>query len=128
MKDFSELVGHTITHIGTEDGDLTFSLEGGTICRLYHEQDCCESVVIDSIDGDLAGLVGRPLVAASEVPGADLPPPASEHQYVPESYTWTIYTLATDKHRVVVRFFGESNGYYSEDVRFVAIPAKSEAA
>ena len=77
----------------------------------YHAQDCCESVDINDIVGDLEDLVGEPLFIAEEVSGAT--EPDVEHY---ESYTYTFYKFATRKGYVDVRWLGESNGYYSESV------------
>ena len=35
-----------------------------------------------------------------------------------ESYTWTFYVLASKDHYIVLRWYGCSNGYYSESVSF----------
>jgi hypothetical protein len=79
---------------------------------LYHYQDCCESVNIDDIVGDLSDLEGEPLLIAEEVSG-EAPVLEDEYHDVVE---WTFYKFATRKGYVDVRWFGESNGYYSTSV------------
>lgn len=69
--------------------------------------------MIDDIEGDVRDLVGQPLVVAEDVSSDDFPAPPGD--YV-ESYTWTFYRLATAKGFAVIRWLGESNGYYSESV------------
>jgi len=79
----------------------------------FHYQDCCESVDINDIVGDLEDLCGEPLLIAEEVSGET--PVDFEEEYH-ESVTWTFYKFATRKGYVDVRWLGESNGYYSEAV------------
>jgi hypothetical protein len=119
MKEFSELVGKVITAIDQSDKDLLrITLADGTVCELYHEQDCCEHVTIDEIKGTLADLIGEPLTVATEESVKGENPPGFEPKKYQDSWTWTTYTLATAKHSVSIRWYGESNGYYSEDVNF----------
>ncbi len=113
---FNDLLGHTLTSIEGEDGgeQIDIKVEGEGHFRLYHRQSCCENVYVEDICGDLEDLVGSPLVQAEEVSNEDLSP---MHEHT-ESYTWTFYKLATNKGSVTIRFYGSSNGYYSESVDF----------
>ena len=65
---------------------------------------------VEDIVGQLADLVGKPILLAEE---------SSEAGSETDSCTWTFYRFATEKGAVTVRFYGESNGYYSESVDFV---------
>ena len=107
-----DMVGKVFTHVsgGVGEGEMVF--ENATERFVFfHTQDCCESVDINDITGDLEDLVGEPLLIAEEVSGATEP---DEEHY--ESYTYTFYKFATRKGYVDVRWLGESNGYYSEGV------------
>jgi hypothetical protein len=55
--------------------------------------------------GDLGDLVGAPLTQAEFVEAI-----YGGHE------TWTFYRFATRKGSVTIRFYGTSNGYYSESV------------
>ena len=115
VKTFSDLIGRTLYKVTADDDEMVLYLSDTNYVRFYHQQDCCESVCIDDICGDLNDLVGEPLLMAEEVSNVEF-----EENYKPdyeaESYTWTFYKFATRKGYVDVRWFGESNGYYSERV------------
>ena len=92
---------------------VTFVCDDGSEYVMFHSQDCCESVTLNDVEGDVLDLVGFPVVVAEEVSSYGTPAP----EYA-DSYTWTFYRLATAKGFVVLRWLGESNGYYSESVDF----------
>jgi hypothetical protein len=117
---FEELKGKTLSRVEvTKDNEeVHFTLDSGERYKLYHGQDCCESVEVESVVGDLSDLVGSPLLQAEEVSSSDEWPADAEKKYEPESYTWTFYKLATIKGCVTIRWYGSSNGYYSESVTF----------
>lgn len=115
MAYFQELLGKTLEKIERiGDEELHFFCTDGTHYKLYHEQDCCESVTLDDIVGDLNGLIGKPINMAEEVSGE-----TGENDRV--SYTWTYYKLAVAGMYVTIKWYGESNGYYSEAVDFAEI-------
>lgn len=108
------LVGKTLIKCTQfEVEEIVFETTDGEVYKLFHDQDCCESVTINDVCGDLNDLVGSPIVQAEESSNSDTPP---DHCH--DSFTWTFYRLATAKGQVVIRWLGESNGYYSEAVNF----------
>lgn len=118
MAEFSDLQGKTLKRVEQKGEDqIEFETEDGREFSLYHSQDCCETVVVESITGDLADLVGTPILLAEEASSTD-DPPGYKHEYQPESQTWTFYKLRTIKGSVDIRWHGTSNGYYSESVYF----------
>lgn len=120
--EFQELTGKTLVKIDGKVGDdsIVFRTDNGEEYMLYHEQDCCESVYVEDIVGELNDLIGCPLLMAEEVSNADEPIDSKIESYN-ESETWTFYKLATINGYVTIRWYGSSNGYYSERVSFIKI-------
>lgn len=127
---FSDLVGKTLVSIDcrqkTDNDHIVFVTSNGEQYKLYHCQDCCEHVDIDDVVGDLDDLIGTPILHAEEISqyGDDSArvqytfmdiEPRSDYD---ESYTWTFYKIATIKGNVTIKWYGTSNGYYSESVSF----------
>ncbi len=116
---FSELVGKTLTAIRRKEGDdkIVFIANDGSEYKQYHYQDCCESVNIEDICGDLTDLIGSPILKAEESTSEENPEgyKADDCQ---DSFTWTFYNIATVKGHVTIRWYGESNEYHSESVDF----------
>jgi hypothetical protein len=111
---FEDLVGKTLTEIVVSDdkGRITFTDSEGKQYQMYHSQDCCESVSVEDINGDLKDLLNTPILAAAE---------SSSSSEYDESSTCTFYNFATEKGYVTIRWYGNSNGYYSESVYFSVV-------
>jgi len=101
IVDFETLIGKTFKSVKqVEEDKILFD----DTYSLHHEQDCCENVYIEDITGDLSDLEGVPILTVSEVGNRD-----NEKEE-----TWSFYNIATIKGTVTIRFYGTSNGYYSE--------------
>ena len=112
--DVSEMLGVTLAAVEQRgDDEVHFRADDGRRWLMFHEQDCCESVTIEEVIGDLDDLVGSPLVESECVEGE-----TSDHDEWGNTQTWTFYKFRTAKGAVTLRWLGESNGYYSESVDF----------
>ena len=125
--EIGELIGKTLVECtGEVNGrEIIFRTTTGETFKLYHEQDCCEEVIVEDICGELSDLVGSPITQAEANSNSDPLPGGnskeSDSKESEESFTWTFYRLATAKGQVVIRWYGSSNGYYSEEVDFVLL-------
>ena len=114
--DVSILKGKILKDIKIEGTESILFIDKDDIeYEMFHDYDCCENVYIEDICGDINNLIGSKIIMAEEVINRDLSP---LNKY-DESYTWTFYKFATVKGYVTIRWYGESNGYYSERVDFV---------
>lgn len=110
------------TRFDVTENSILFQTENETFV-MYHDQDCCEKVEIESIVGDLQDLVGSPILQADEKVNNNN---GENYDRGDDSNTWTFYTLATIKGYVDIRWHGSSNGYYSEGVDFLEISDVTE--
>lgn len=121
IKPFNSLVGKIFTKIkvsrgGVDEDHILFETQDCIIYIMCHEQTCCESVDIDDICGDVDCLLGNPILIAEERVSENVVYPFQPERKYYDSWTWTFYELATIQGSVSIRWFGSSNGYYSESV------------
>lgn len=123
---FSDMVGKTFTDVRQcrEVGDsdcIVFEVSPTERYAMFYEQDCCASCDIEDIAGDLSDLIGSPVVRAEENGSEEVEPPQIDKEYPDDSFTWTFYRIQTAKGLVVIRWYGSSNGYYSESATFARL-------
>lgn len=108
---YTDLLGKTFTKVHQQGEDELIFVGDLESYKFYHSQDCCEDVHIDDVIGDLFDLVNSPILQAEETI-------STENRERGDGITWTFYKFATIKGYVTIRWYGSSNGYYSEKVDF----------
>ena len=81
---------------------LTFECTDGSVYVMLHEQDCCESVSIEDVCGEVKDLLNEPITLAEDVSNYVQREKLDEYD---ESFTWTYYKLATRKGYVTRRWY-----------------------
>lgn len=127
-----------------DEDELHFKDEHGkTLFRFFYNPDCCARCGIDQIDGDLEDLCDSPITMAEYTQSETQPNDsqlaslcekaglgdnhdlrsceqcqkwmdADADSMLGDSNTWTFVKLATLKGYVTIRWWGSSNGCYSE--------------
>ena len=117
--DLNEIVGKTPVEIVNDKikDQIHFKMSDGSHYVMLHCQDCCESVSVEDIAGDLDDLLNTPITLAE-----------ARSNYKQGKYgdqRWTFYELQGSRGYVTIRWYGSSNGYYgtSVDFRRVTTPA-----
>lgn len=111
---FSELIGKKVISVEIVDDCIYFYTNYGNYV-IIPDDNYGTYVSIDDICGELYDLIGETIIDAIEVCNHDNP------LYGDESFTWTFYHISTLKTHITIRFYGTSNGYYSEDARLYKI-------
>lgn len=112
---FSELLGETLISVEglkKDSEEIIFKCLSGRQFHLLHEQDCCEAVSVEDIDGDASDIIGYEVLVADETSNE------GDLGDYGESFTWTYYKIDTNKGGITIRWYGTSNGYYSERATF----------
>lgn len=116
----NKIQGKTLTRIEVDktekENRIVFECSDGEQFLMFHRSDCCEDVFIDDINGDMNDLLHSPITLAEESVSDD--ENSNGKSDYDESWTWTFYKLATVKGYVDIKWYGTSNGYYSESVDF----------
>lgn len=116
--EFSSLKGMIFTNIEgmlKNSNKVTFTRDDGSKLYMYHDQNCCEGVDINDVIGDVDDLLNTPILAAEESISNENPHGVEIPEYQ-DSFTWTFYRFRTLKGSLTLRWYGSSNGYYSESV------------
>ena len=104
ISDFKGLVFTSVVGLEQQSEEVIFTSSCCRKFKMYHEQDCCESVYVSDVCGDTSDLVGAAVVSAEE------------RIIELKTMTATFYDIQTTAGSVTIRWNGESNGYYSESV------------
>lgn len=96
---------------------VVFTTVDDEVYVMMHTQDCCERVYLESVDNDTNVLVGSQILVAEER--------TNSKKQLKGSETWTFYLLGTNEGCCNFRWYGSSNGYYSEGVNLYKITDKS---
>jgi hypothetical protein len=109
----TEIIGKTLYMVQQQGDEVIFKCTDGTNFRMWHQQDGSELVTLEEITGDLAHLIGKPILAAEKRTTGDNQSCAS--------IQWTFYCFRTAKGSVDMKWFGRAIGYYSVGVNFEKI-------
>lgn len=100
QQSISSLIGKTFLRVYQDDDGIIFENKELTV-RLAHIRQCCETVWLEDVNGDLSDLENFPIVRAEEKYGKS------------EDESWYFYTLATKNGYVDLRFCAELDTMYS---------------
>ena len=111
-----DLIGKTIIEINgmeVDSEEVYFTCSVGSKYKMYNEQDCCESVYLEDINGNIDNILNSEVLRFDEK--------EEDNPNACKSGTYTFYTIATIKGYLDLRWNGKSNGCYSESVDFTKI-------
>ena len=111
----NDLIGKTVKVISIDNDELDITVTDGEKDYRYgirHFQDCCESVSLDSVDGNIHNMIGKKITDAYSMI-SDLP-----YEEYSGSGTRSVYRIVAEDDYLWLEWRGRSNGYYGEGVTF----------
>ena len=111
--DIDDLVGKVIKGLAYSEENFQI-LTDDCVYTFYHQQDCCESVLLTQVGGISDKIIGSRIIIIAEGVTDEKD---TEYGHI----TWTFYKIGTNKGMIDFRWQGESNGYYSESVDLIKI-------
>lgn len=119
---FDDLVGKIITKVSQRSDRIIFKTSDGEVYSLQHDQECCENVELDDVCGDLDDLINEKIIKFYEVQDKKTPlKPEDIGKEDVESHTWAFYHISTLSSHITIKFYGISNGIYSETANLYKI-------
>ena len=112
------MIGREVVSVsGLEESseNVDFFFSDGSSASFYHDYSCCENVYLydfeltaKNIDKLKGAIINDARADSSDASDGD--------ECSDDSGTWTFYNINTSKGCINMRWLGESNGYYGEDV------------
>lgn len=111
VNEYQELIGKVLVDVIEDETTVDFTFSDGSEYSMYNEEEGTGNgckITLEDVCGEWSDLYGEPLTITEEV----------INNSSSGVGTWTFYHFTTIKGYVDLRWFGESNGYYSESVSF----------
>lgn len=119
VNTYTEFSGKTIQEIRgckKHSDEVTIKFTDGTCLKFYHRQECCETVLFEDFDATPEDLVNAKIISIEERISNSNENEIKPLNTLDKSYTWSFYVIKTSKFTMTMRWYGESNGWYSETV------------
>ena len=110
--DISILKGKVLNDITIDykNNEITFTDDNNVKYVMAHKQDCSEEMFIEGVYeyGNIDDILFSPIDMAEEIENYNEVPLNEDNL----GYTWKCYQIGVGSSYLLIRWYGESNGYY----------------
>lgn len=127
MRTIQEIVGKVLIKIEglvVNSEKVVLYFNDNTQMEFEHKQDCCEEVYLLDYICDPTLIKPTVVLSAEERTSNNISCPVTCLGKRDDSNTWTFYTINTTTGEIFMRWYGSSNGYYSEEVHYKLIQSQ----